>query len=72
MLAASERELPRDIAIFTAAVADWRLAREKSEDQERPEWHSDLQFVEIRYPATMLRRRSADTGCWFAAETENL
>ncbi len=35
MLKTVEAELPADIAIFTAAVADWRVARRRgSEDQE--------------------------------------
>ena len=68
MLAASERELPCDIAIFTAAVADWRVAEEKNrEDQERQERPSRSQVCgKSRHPAddSQARLKAARNSCW--------
>ena len=42
MLAAVEAALPADVAIFAAAVADWRVARSRrAEDQERQRRHAE-------------------------------
>lgn len=76
MLAATERALPVDVAIFAAAVADWRTAEDttqkikKVEDQtpsvaliENP----DILATVAKHP---FRRPNLVVG--FAAETENL
>jgi len=76
MMAASERELPSDIAIFTAAVADWRVVEEK--DQKIKKGKSgipDLKFVENPDILQTIARRTSKRPTLvvgFAAETENL
>jgi phosphopantothenoylcysteine decarboxylase/phosphopantothenate--cysteine ligase len=76
MLAASERELPSDIAIFTAAVADWRVAQEKTQKIKKDkDGLTTLQFVENPdILQTIAKRSSKRPGIvvGFAAETENL
>jgi phosphopantothenoylcysteine decarboxylase/phosphopantothenate--cysteine ligase len=76
LLAASERELPSDIAIFTAAVADWRVAKKNDQKIKKDKnGIPDLQFVEnpdilqtiAKHPS---KRPTLVVG--FAAETENL
>jgi phosphopantothenoylcysteine decarboxylase / phosphopantothenate---cysteine ligase len=73
MLAASERELPSDIAIFTAAVADWRVAQEKNQKIKKS--IPDLQFVENPDILQTIAKRASKRPTLvvgFAAETENL
>ncbi len=76
MLAASERELPSDIAIFTAAVADWRVDQEKDQKiKKNKNGIPDLKFVENpdilqTIAKRALKRPKLVVG--FAAETENL
>ena len=76
MLAAVEAALPVDIAIFAAAVADWRVANEggqklKKTDQKIP----PLQLVEnpdILSTISHLADRRPPLVIGFAAETERL
>jgi len=76
MLSASERELPSDIAIFTAAVADWRVAEEKSQKIKKDkDGLPDLKFVENPDILQTIAKRSSKRPTLvvgFAAETENL
>ena len=75
MLKAVENALPADIAIFTAAVADWKVAKapEKLKKQEGGALPS-LAFVEnpdiLKTIANAINRPTIIVG--FAAETENL
>jgi phosphopantothenoylcysteine decarboxylase/phosphopantothenate--cysteine ligase len=76
MLAASERELPSDIAIFTAAVADWRMAQEKNQKIKKD--RSGIPTLQLEENPDILqtiakrasKRPALVVG--FAAETENL
>jgi phosphopantothenoylcysteine decarboxylase / phosphopantothenate---cysteine ligase len=76
MLAASERELPCDIAIFTAAVADWRVAKEKDQKIKKDKnGIPNLQFVENPDILQTIAKRTSKRPTLivgFAAETENL
>jgi phosphopantothenoylcysteine decarboxylase / phosphopantothenate---cysteine ligase len=76
MLAASERELPADIAIFTAAVADWRVAKENDQKIKKVgNGIPDLQFVENPDILQIIAKRPSKRPklvVGFAAETENL
>ncbi len=76
MLAASERELPCDIAIFTAAVADWRVAEEKNQKIKKDKnGIPDLKFVENPDILQSIAKRGSKRPklvIGFAAETENL
>ncbi len=76
MLAACERELPCDIAIFTAAVADWRVADEATQKIKKDgKGVPALKFVENPdILKTIAKRGSQRPGLvvGFAAETENL
>ena len=76
MLAAVEAALPADIAIFAAAVADWRVADEAPEKMKKD--GSDLApLALIENPdilATVAHRAAARPGLvvGFAAETQNV
>lgn len=76
MLTASERELPCDIAIFTAAVADWRAAEEKGQKIKKDKSGMPvLQLVENPDILQTIAKRTAKRPklvVGFAAETENL
>jgi phosphopantothenoylcysteine decarboxylase / phosphopantothenate---cysteine ligase len=76
MLAASERELPCDIAIFTAAVADWRVAQEKDQKIKKDGGGiPNLQLVENPDILQAIAKRASKRPALvvgFAAETENL
>jgi phosphopantothenoylcysteine decarboxylase/phosphopantothenate--cysteine ligase len=76
MLAASERELPSDIAIFTAAVADWRVDQEKDQKIKKDKSGiPDLKFVENPDILQTIAKHAAKRPrlvVGFAAETENL
>jgi phosphopantothenoylcysteine decarboxylase/phosphopantothenate--cysteine ligase len=76
MMAASERELPSDIAIFTAAVADWRVAEEKGQKiKKNNSGIPDLKFVENPDILQTISKRTAKRPklvVGFAAETESL
>ena len=76
MLAASERELPCDVAIFTAAVADWRMAQEKNQKIKKDKIGiPTLQLEENPDILQTIAKRSSKRPkvvVGFAAETENL
>ncbi|MPT22224.1 MAG: bifunctional phosphopantothenoylcysteine decarboxylase/phosphopantothenate--cysteine ligase CoaBC [Starkeya sp.] len=76
MLAAVEAALPADVAIFAAAVADWRAAREASEKMKKD--GSALQPLALTENpdilATIAQRGEGRPGLviGFAAETQNV
>ena len=76
MLTASERELPCEIAIFAAAVADWRAAEEKNQKIKKDKnGVASLQLVENPDILQTIAKRSSKRPklvVGFAAETENL
>jgi phosphopantothenoylcysteine decarboxylase / phosphopantothenate---cysteine ligase len=76
MLAACERELPSDIAIFTAAVADWRVADQAPQKIKKSEGDlPSLKFVEnpdILMTVAKAATKRPKLVVGFAAETENL
>jgi phosphopantothenoylcysteine decarboxylase / phosphopantothenate---cysteine ligase len=76
MLSASERELPCDIAIFAAAVADWRTAEEKNQKIKKDKnGVASLQLVENPDILQSIAKRSSKRPklvVGFAAETENI
>ncbi len=76
MLAACEKALPVDVAIFAAAVADWKMAKPAAEKikKSKPGETPSLSFVEnpdiLKTIATGNMRPQVIVG--FAAETENV
>jgi phosphopantothenoylcysteine decarboxylase / phosphopantothenate---cysteine ligase len=76
MLHAVETALPADIAIFAAAVADWRVAHEGEQKLKKTQaGMPPLQLVEnpdILATISKLPKLRPDLVIGFAAETENL
>jgi phosphopantothenoylcysteine decarboxylase/phosphopantothenate--cysteine ligase len=76
MLHQVEAALPVDIAIFAAAVADWRIAREGEQKLKKtPAGMPQLELVEnpdILATISKLQDRRPPLVIGFAAETENL
>src|SRR3954447_23745238 len=76
MLRAVEAALPADLAIFAAAVADWRVAHEGEQKLKKTvEGMPPLQLVEnpdILATISKLKDRRPPLVIGFAAETENL
>src|SRR5260221_12810769 len=77
MLQAVERALPADIAIFAAAVADWRVANagEQKLKKQAGKATPDLSLVENPdILATIAKRKTQRTKLviGFAAEDENV
>lgn len=76
MLAAVEAALPTEIAIFTAAVADWRVAHEGAQKLKKTEAGvPPLQLIEnpdILATISGLRDKRPPLVIGFAAETEHL
>ena len=76
MLAQVEAALPADIAIFTAAVADWRVASEGAQKLKKTAaGMPPLQLVEnpdILATIAKLRDKRPPLVIGFAAETEHL
>ena len=76
MLHASRSALPADIAIFAAAVADWRVANAgKQKVKKTSAGMPPLQLVEnpdILATISKLKENRAGLVIGFAAETENL
>jgi phosphopantothenoylcysteine decarboxylase / phosphopantothenate---cysteine ligase len=76
MLAKVEAALPVDIAIFAAAVADWRVANEGQQKLKKtPAGMPPLQLVEnpdILATISKLRNKRPPLVIGFAAETEHL
>jgi phosphopantothenoylcysteine decarboxylase / phosphopantothenate---cysteine ligase len=76
MLAAVEKALPADVAIFAAAVADWRVERPSGSKIKKQEGRSQ-QLGLVENPdilATVARRKSGRPSLviGFAAETDNV
>lgn len=76
MMSASEGELPCDIAIFTAAVADWRVANEANQKIKKDKnGISELRLVENPDILQTIAKRASKRPTLvvgFAAETENI
>lgn len=76
MLNASENALPADAAIFAAAVADWRVAKEAAQKMKKQEGKlPSLSFAENPDILATISRHSnlrPRLVIGFAAETENL
>src|SRR6516225_2751486 len=76
MLQRVEAALPADIAIFAAAVADWRVAQEGAQKLKKSDSAmSPLQLVEnpdILATISKLKQRRPPLVIGFAAETEHL
>lgn len=75
MLTACEAELPADIAIFTAAVADWRVAEQET-DKIKKSNGSSLQLSLVENPDILATITShqlrPEVVVGFAAETQNI
>ncbi len=75
MLAAVEAEMPADIAIFTAAVADWRASEERAEKMKKDGKAPRLELAENPDILAAIGKRREDRPAivvGFAAETENI
>jgi phosphopantothenoylcysteine decarboxylase/phosphopantothenate--cysteine ligase len=74
MLSAAEQALPVDVAIFAAAVADWRVAEQAKEKLKKTNGKSSLDMVENPdILATISRHKQRpQLVIGFAAETEKL
>ncbi|MDI1345053.1 MAG: phosphopantothenoylcysteine decarboxylase, partial [Pseudolabrys sp.] len=77
MLAAVERALPADVAIFAAAVADWRVANEGSQKIKKKAGAATPELALAENPdilSTIAHRAAGRPGLviGFAAETENV
>ncbi|CAH1659106.1 bifunctional phosphopantothenoylcysteine decarboxylase/phosphopantothenate--cysteine ligase CoaBC [Chelatococcus asaccharovorans] len=75
MLAAVEAALPADVGIFTAAVADWRVAGEASQKMKKTGAAPKLALVENPDILATVAKRAVDRPrlvVGFAAETENV
>jgi len=75
MLEAAEAALPADIAVFSAAVADWRAASIQSEKIKKSESSPELRLVENPDILRTIAKRSANRPrlvIGFAAETGNI
>jgi len=75
MLAAVEAPLPADVGIFTAAVADWRVAGEASQKMKKTGAAPKLALVENPDILATVAKRAVDRPrlvVGFAAETENV
>ena len=76
MLAAVETALPADLAIFCAAVADWRVAGESSQKLKKsaaaPPTLSLVQNPDILATIARLKAGRPQLVVGFAAETENV
>jgi phosphopantothenoylcysteine decarboxylase / phosphopantothenate---cysteine ligase len=76
MLTACEREVPCDIAIFAAAVADWRVEGQATQKiKKNTDGSPALRFVENPDILATLAKKTAKRPklvIGFAAETENL
>jgi phosphopantothenoylcysteine decarboxylase/phosphopantothenate--cysteine ligase len=74
MLKAAEAALPADVAIFAAAVADWRIAEQAQEKLKKTNGKSSIDLVENPdILATIARHKKRPRlVIGFAAETEKL
>ncbi len=77
MLAAVERALPADVAIFAAAVADWRVARAQDQKIKKSPGRATPQLELAENPDILstvahLKAQRPQLVIGFAAETENV
>ena len=77
MLQAVERALPADVAIFAAAVADWRVAGAAKQKIKKKAGQATPELSLVENPdilATIAKRKTQRPGLLigFAAETENV
>lgn len=76
MLAACENALPADVAVFAAAVADWRPAEEAGQKLKKDGAESAPNIALVRNPDILASIAKANNRprlvVGFAAETENL
>jgi phosphopantothenoylcysteine decarboxylase/phosphopantothenate--cysteine ligase len=77
MLQAAERALPVDVAIFAAAVADWRVAQAGAQKIKKKAGHTTPELALVENPdilSTIAHRKSQRPKLviGFAAETENV
>jgi phosphopantothenoylcysteine decarboxylase/phosphopantothenate--cysteine ligase len=77
MLQAAERALPVDVAIFAAAVADWRVAQAGAQKIKKKAGHATPELSLVENPdilSTIAHRKSQRPKLviGFAAETENV
>ena len=77
MLQAAERALPADVAIFAAAVADWRVASAGAQKIKKTKSHATPELSLVENPdilSTIAHRKSQRPKLviGFAAETENV
>ncbi|HVV62042.1 MAG TPA: bifunctional phosphopantothenoylcysteine decarboxylase/phosphopantothenate--cysteine ligase CoaBC [Pseudolabrys sp.] len=77
MLTAVERALPADVAIFAAAVADWRVASAGAQKIKKKAGQATPELELVENPdilSTVAHRKSArpELVIGFAAETENV
>jgi phosphopantothenoylcysteine decarboxylase/phosphopantothenate--cysteine ligase len=77
MLRAVERALPADVAIFAAAVADWRVANAGEQKLKKQPGHTTPELALVENPdilATIAGRKAQRPKLviGFAAETENV
>ena len=77
MLQAAERALPADVAIFAAAVADWRVAQAGGQKIKKRAGQATPELALVENPdilSTIAHRKSQrpELVIGFAAETENI
>ena len=77
MLEACEAALPADIAVFAAAVADWRVANAAADKLKKQKWQEGLKLDFAENPDILAtishQRKNRPALCvGFAAETENV
>jgi phosphopantothenoylcysteine decarboxylase / phosphopantothenate---cysteine ligase len=77
MLSACERSLSVDIAVFAAAVADWRVSKPSAHKLKKSEMHGvvDLHFIEnpdILAHVSQLKEGRPKLVVGFAAETDDV
>jgi phosphopantothenoylcysteine decarboxylase/phosphopantothenate--cysteine ligase len=77
MLAAVEKALPADVAVFAAAVADWRTATNSREKIKKSREHSAPELALVENPDILstvahLKAKRPKLVIGFAAETEHV
>jgi phosphopantothenoylcysteine decarboxylase / phosphopantothenate---cysteine ligase len=77
MLAAAERALPADVAIFAAAVADWRVASAGAQKLKKAPGRATPELALVENPDILstiahLKSKRPKLVIGFAAETENV
>jgi phosphopantothenoylcysteine decarboxylase/phosphopantothenate--cysteine ligase len=77
MLRAVENALPADVAIFAAAVADWRVATAGEQKLKQQPGHTTPELTLVENPAILAtiagrKKQRPKLVIGFAAETENV